>query len=618
MDDALLDSSGKYIDPEQEQAYQDIKTLITIGKTGVNNPVAIVLGGQPGAGKKNIYAYANERFDGNIVAIDCDDFRVFHPQSEIFADDPDTYGINTNPFVFSAVDRLIEELSPHSFNMIIESTMKNTDASFQDYELLTPRGYTIEACIMATPRDVSWQSTIDRYEEMKRRGEQARKVPQNVHDEAVEGIADAADEIYRSHKMANMQIFNRNGIILYDMKETPRISPKAILEEHIRRSEIGGENMSTEERDTLIEAARHADLAEYFRSSGYTTRKESGEIYVDEFKGLCINPDSNSWFSHYDGIGRVNNSIDCLTMIVGKSFKEAVYELTGRDLSLIHTTDHTKKSKTTVPIRTERPKEETKPSSITMPQHADNQRRLFAYLHSSRKIPNEIIREFVEAKVLYQSEKEIQGTLQGKPQTFKKANAVFVHKDKDGRAIGGEIQGLDSTKRFKGVVTGTGESCFRFVPDPSKKPVKAFVFESAIDLMSFYSMSDKTKLSGMMFVSMAGLKPFVVKQLRDEGLTVLSGVDNDEAGRKFEEQNGLERSQWVKEKLDIHGFKDWNERLVHQNDDPSFLINEPEIIKEFRAFAEEHGNDLEEGTNIAEMFRHGIEPEEENLGGMRR
>lgn len=618
MDDALLDSNGKYIDPEQEQAYQDIKELITFGKTSDIHPVAIVLGGQPGAGKKTLYAYANERFNGNIVAVDCDDFRVFHPQSEIFARDPDTYGFNTNPFVFSVVDRLIEELSPHSFNMIIESTMKNTDAAFKDYESLTPRGYIIEACIMATQREVSLQSTIDRYEEMKKRGEQARKVPPHIHDKAVEGIVDAADELYRSHKMANIQVFNRNGVVLYDMKETPQISPKAVLEEHIKKTEIGGENMSTEERDALIEAARHADLAEYFRSSGYTTKKSSREVYVPEFKGLCINPESNSWFSHYDGVGRVNNSIDCLTMVLGMSFKEAVYELTGRDLSLIHTSAHAKKSETKAPVRTTKPEAETVTPSITMPEHAETQRRVFAYLHSTRKIPNDIIRELVEAKLLYQTDKSIQGSLQGKAQTFIKSNAVFVHRDETGRAIGGEIQGLDSHKRFKGVVAGTGESCFRFVPDQTKKPTRAFVFESAIDLLSFYSMSDKTKLSGIMLVSMAGLKPFAVKQLREEGLTVLSGVDNDEAGRKYEEQNGLERSQWVKEKLDIHGFKDWNERLVHQTDDPSFIDREPKIIEEFRAFANDHATDFNEDDNIAEMFRQGIEPDDNSLEGMRR
>ena len=73
--------------------------------------------------------------------------------------------------------------------------------------------------------------------------------------------------------------------------------------------------------------------------------------------------------------------------------------------------------------------------------------------------------------------------------------------------------------------------------------------------------NDKSKLKGTMFVSMAGLKNFVVDQLREQGLNVISAVDNDDAGRKFEKNNELTRSSFVVEKLDIHNFKDWNERL---------------------------------------------------------
>ena len=40
----------------------------------------------------------------------------------------------------------------------------------------------------------------------------------------------------------------------------------------------------------LVEQARHADLVDYFRTSGYTLKKISGEIYINEIKGLSIKP----------------------------------------------------------------------------------------------------------------------------------------------------------------------------------------------------------------------------------------------------------------------------------------------------------------------------------------
>lgn len=363
--------------------------------------------------------------------------------------------------------------------------------------------------------------------------------------------------------------------------------------------------MKEQEFDELIDKARTADLVDYFRTSGYTLKKISGEIYINEIKGLTIKPETNSWFSHYEQVGRVNNSIDCLTIILDKSFKDAVYELTGQDISHTHSSSKSDKKSQTKSTSTVKSNDETKEKKeMIMPEHAPTQRRVFGYLHSGRHIPNEVIRELVDAKLLYQAECEIKGKLQEKDQIFKKTNAVFVHTDDNGNAVGGEIQGLDIAKRFKGTVGGTGESFFKFVPVKDVKPVRAFVFESAIDLMSFYSMcKDKSKLRGTMLVSMAGLKNFVVDQLREKGIHVISAVDNDDAGRKFERNNNISRSGFVVEKLDIHDFKDWNERLEYQSKHPNFLTEEQNIINDYhKKISEEHTKEMKQ-EHTEEMTR---------------
>jgi hypothetical protein len=58
--------------------------------------------------------------------------------------------------------------------------------------------------------------------------------------------------------------------------------------------------------------------------------------------------------------------------------------------------------------------------------------------------------------------------------------------------------------------------------------------------------------------------------LQAEGVQIISCVDSDEAGQRFERDNGFARSDSVREKLDDFGFKDWNERLV-------FAANHPDI-----------------------------------------
>lgn len=329
--------------------------------------------------------------------------------------------------------------------------------------------------------------------------------------------------------------------------------------------------MQKEDFNQLINSARQTDLLSYFQQSGYTIEKSGGNYYVKEIKGLCIRPDTNQWYNHYTNTGRTNNSIDCLTLVLGRSFNQAVYELTGKDITNMRSSNYPKKQ---APQYTSPPKIKKENKILQMPEQSENMRQLFAYLCQTRKIPAEIVEEFVHAKLLYQSQNIVNTTVNGVPQTFKNANAVFVHKNENGEIIGGEIQGCNSFKRFKGIVAGTGESAFMFMPFPTKdgKPKRAYIFESAIDLMSFYTFCDKKKLTGSVFVSMSGLKPTVPKKLHDEGVQIISCVDNDDAGRKFEEENNFVRSESVKSYLDYKGFKDWNELLVFKTENPDANI----------------------------------------------
>lgn len=335
--------------------------------------------------------------------------------------------------------------------------------------------------------------------------------------------------------------------------------------------------MKNDDFKNLIEEARSADLLNYFQSSGYSIDKKGNQYYVKEFPGLCIKPETNSWYSHYIGVGRTNNSLDCLMLVVGNSFNQSVFELTGHDVTEKRSSEFPKKQ---APEFTSPPKaisHEKVKKKLQMPEHAADMRQLFAYFCKTRKIPAMIVEEMVHNKLLYQSQNLIKTTINGIPQTFKNANAVFVHKNEKGETIGGEIQGLNSYKRYKGMAAGTGESAFVFVPCPSKggKIKKAYLFESAIDLMSFYSFCEnKKKLEGAALISMSGLKPTVPKRLEKEGVEIVSCVDNDEAGRKFEAENNFERSAWVKSKLDERGFKDWNELLVFASENPNANLNE--------------------------------------------
>lgn len=331
--------------------------------------------------------------------------------------------------------------------------------------------------------------------------------------------------------------------------------------------------------ETLAQSAREVNLADYFLQSGYTTERHGKEIYVKEFPGLNINESTGKWFDHYGGIGG-RNAVDCLVKVCGHDFKQAVYELTGHDVGESPSANFPQRYKPrhTPPAKSEPHSQESK--ELKMPDSSANMRRVFAYLCKERKIPAHIVEELAHAKLLYQSSEEFKTTVNGIPQTVKNSNAVFVHRNENGDEIGGEVQGLNSTKRYKGVVAGTRGSAFSYTPNPAKdgKTKIAYLFESAIDLMSFYAFCKPEKMQGVTLVSMAGLKPTIPKQLQAQGIKVYSCVDNADDGRKFERDNNIERPK--NDLLAKADVKDWNDLLKLKTENPQAVKDfVPDVVK---------------------------------------
>ena len=231
-----IQNNNELLMTEEEffEAYQKIKQDITNTKKSVDFPVAIVLGGQPGAGKSNIYQIARKRFSNNLVELDCDAFRVYHPYYEqiklMFGKED---GAKTNPFVFKAVDMLVEELSDQKYNLIIESSLNRPNTAINNGKMLPPKGYEVELHIMATNKEISWQSTINRYYEEMRRTGKPRAVPRDFHDKVISNICNSLYSVKQSGLMSNILMFDRKQNCLYNMKEDINVEPSILLDQII-------------------------------------------------------------------------------------------------------------------------------------------------------------------------------------------------------------------------------------------------------------------------------------------------------------------------------------------------------------------------------------------------
>ena len=277
----------------------------------------------------------------------------------------------------------------------------------------------------------------------------------------------------------------------------------------------------------MIAKARGANLAEYFKNNGYEFEQRRSEVHVRGYGGLYVNEETNQWYCFsMSGKNGSTNAVNCLTNVIGLDFKTAVSELAGYSLSR--------------PVYREWTAAPPKKRDLVIPERADNMRKVFAYLCQTRKIDSKIVGELASNGLLYQD---------------KRGNAVFVHRNESGKIIGAELQGTNSYQRFKGVAAGTSDSLFYV---KIGKPNRAYVFESAIDLLSFRQLASPDKIQNSVLVSMAGLKPNSLKALSERGLELYACVDNDEAGIKFTKSNGLIPCNRI---LAENSVKDFNELL---------------------------------------------------------
>jgi hypothetical protein len=198
------------------------------------------------------------------------------------------------------------------------------------------------------------------------------------------------------------------------------------------------------------------------------------------------------------------------------------------------------------------------------PEHAANNNRVYAYLCKTRKISPEVVNRFIKAGLLYQD-------------TF--GNAVFLHKNEQGKTIGAELTGTATDVRFK---KNYGSGVFTY--DGAANPSVAFVFESGIDLMSYQTLHPEHLAAK--FVSMAGLKRSYIAELADKNphLTFCLCVDNDDAGRGFTQklakdfyESGCKNRVLSSSELAKENVKDFNDLLKLKKS----LVLEKESQREF-------------------------------------
>ncbi|MBG1278050.1 zeta toxin family protein [Lactococcus lactis] len=209
----------------------NIRTL-TKERTPVSNPLAYVLGGQSGAGKSTLQEYLFQQHPNTII-VDGDTFRQQHPH---FDELVEKYGKDamkyTSQFSGRMTDELVDYFSQAAYNLIVEGTLRTFEVPYDSAKQFKEAGYQVELYVMAVKPELSYLSTLLRYEQMAAINPQtARHTPKSHHDAIIEQMPENLDRLQRSQIFSEIVLMDRAMNIVYAQSRNPeQTASKALIE----------------------------------------------------------------------------------------------------------------------------------------------------------------------------------------------------------------------------------------------------------------------------------------------------------------------------------------------------------------------------------------------------
>jgi len=193
------------------------------------HPYAILLAGQPGAGKTELSTMLVSQLDGGAAFLNGDDYRRYHPNYRRLYSKYGSDSVQmTSAFSSAVTERLIESLSDHRLNLVIEGTGRTVDVPRTTSERLANKGYTVEMAVIAARPEVSLVSTLRRFYRMNSQGTIPRATALAAHDAVVDALPFNLDALLRLSSISRISIWDRELIQLFDSQFSTD-SPSDIL-----------------------------------------------------------------------------------------------------------------------------------------------------------------------------------------------------------------------------------------------------------------------------------------------------------------------------------------------------------------------------------------------------
>lgn len=184
------------------------------GAQSVEQPTAIVLGGQPGSGKTPMQNHAAREFaaSGGMVKIIGDDLRAYLPHYKTLqrADDKSA-AFYTDRDSGRLVEKAIAEAAHRRVNVLVEGTMRNPETVAATLRQFREAGFRTDARALAVSPEMSSLGILQRYAAQKESRGVGRMTTTEAHQNALRGMLDTLDRIQDQRLADSLTIFRRGG-----------------------------------------------------------------------------------------------------------------------------------------------------------------------------------------------------------------------------------------------------------------------------------------------------------------------------------------------------------------------------------------------------------------------
>ena len=191
------------------EIYQQEKKDLLADLVSQEKPLAFILGGQPASGKSKLAKEFIGKFSNdNILFVNGDIYREFHPDRQKLINNPLSYSKETQVFSNVFTENLIREAIENKYNIMVEGTMRNPQVPYNTAKMFTENGYEVEILAISAPSVFTELGLYNRYQEEINFQGWGRLAEIESHNLAVSGILASLDLLYNEKAVDKIHLYS--------------------------------------------------------------------------------------------------------------------------------------------------------------------------------------------------------------------------------------------------------------------------------------------------------------------------------------------------------------------------------------------------------------------------